>query len=505
MATYPPPNFIEPLDEFNTTNWITNATAVGFTPDQIAYLNAKYLKFPVAQGLETLQALIVNGVATFNNTALPTSLGTLPAPNTISTQIPTMDWVQQAITAGGQNILQNINTWTGASNTFQNDVSVGGTNFIYTGALQSATDNGNYVATNNFVQQAITAAQTQAGNYAGLQETLIYSEIPYNYSSLNSVVGNTLYTYGVSSVSFAVSKSFNSTAYSATDSVYVNFDPTNPISSIGQNNQLFLTPPPQSSFEPCVLAFSADGQYAIATSDSYATNASEVYVMSKSIGNVGTFNAVQGGAFYKFFNDACLSADGQYQLLAEISGSDNMYLSVDYGANFNPCANTGVWFSCAISATGKYQLGISQFEYIANSSNYGVDWEYTPFPSNSFLKCCMSANGQYQFVICNNGGSPDSAFVSYNYGANWVNIDSQIGTTKLWTNCCITDCGRIMIGYENTGNAYYSLDYGKTWTATTPQVFLNGISKPTFCINGKYLIGQKSGSIPQYLQFSNIF
>ena len=63
MATYPPPNFIEPLDEFNTTNWITSATAVGFTPDQIAYLNAKYLKYPVAQGLETLQAIIVNGVA----------------------------------------------------------------------------------------------------------------------------------------------------------------------------------------------------------------------------------------------------------------------------------------------------------------------------------------------------------------------------------------------------------------------------------------------------------
>ena len=117
----------------------------------------------------------------------------------------------------------------------------------------------------------------------------------------------------------------------------------------------------------------------------------------------------------------------------------------------------------------------------------------------------MSANGQYQFVICNGGGSPDSAFVSSDYGAIWTNIDSQIGAQKLWVNCCITDCGRVMIGYENTGGAYYSLNYGKTWTNTTPSVFINGISKPTFSVNGKYLLGQKSGSNPQYVEFSAIF
>lgn len=505
MATYPPPNFIEPLDEFNTSNWITSATAVGFTPDQIAYLNAKYLKYPVAQGLETLQAIIVNGVATFNNTALPTSLGTLPAPNTISTQIPTMDWVQQAITAGGSNILSNSNTWTGAYNNFSNDMAVSGASFSYTGALQSPTNAGSFVATNQFVQSAILASQQSNNTYAGLQETLIYSEIPYNYSSLGTQAGNALYSYNPSALSFAVSKSFNTTGYSATDSVYVCFNPTKPIATIGQSNQLYFTPTPQSSFEPCVLAFSADGQYAIATSDSYATNPAEVYVMSKSQGNLGTFNAVQGGAFYKFINDAVLSADGQYQLLAEISGSDTMYLSADYGATFNSCATNGVWFSCAMSATGKYQMGISQYQYIANSSDYGATWSYTNYPSNSFLKCCMSANGQYQFVICNNGGSPDSAFISVDYGANWNNIDSQIGTQKLWVNCCITDCGRVMIGYENTGGGYYSLDYGRTWTATAFATFINGASKPTFSVNGKYLIGQKSGSLPYYTEFSAIF
>jgi hypothetical protein len=497
MASYLPP--LENLAIFDPSVFRHNENAL--TIDE----GLKYfLAYPAAQGAEALQAIDVNGVATFNSDVLfaslnpPTSAQTLPPTNDSSTKIPTTEWVQLAVGAGSSSLLSTSNAWT-------NDNNFQGTNFLYTGALQVATNNGNYVATNQFVQSAIQAAQQQSGTYAGLQETLIYSEIPYNYSSLGGISANPLYSYGVSSISFAVSKSFNATAYSATDSVFVCFDPSNPISVIGQNTQLFFTPAPQSSFEPCVLAFSADGQYAIATSDSYATNPSELYLMSKSIGNPGSFIAVSG--FYKFINDACLSADGQYQLLAEVSGSDTMYLSADYGINFNACANNGVWFSCAMSATGKYQMGISQYQYIANSSDYGANWTYTNFPSNSFFKCCMSANGQHQFVICNGGGVADSAFVSNNYGATWIQIDTAIGSTKLWVNCCITDCGRVMIGYENggSGGAYFSLDYGDTWTFASTAVFLNGASKPTFSINGKYLIGQKSGFDPQYILFSNIF
>jgi hypothetical protein len=182
-----------------------------------------------------------------------------------------------------------------------------------------------------------------------------------------------------------------------------------------------------------------------------------------------------------------------------------MYLSADYGASFTAVAQNGVWFACAMSATGKYQMGVSQYQYIANSSDYGATWNYTNFSTNSLQKCCMSANGQYQIALCNNGGSPDIALMSWDYGANWTNISSQVGGTKVWINVCITDCGRVAIAYENSGDAYYTLNYGKTWTIATPAVFINGASKPTFSVNGKYLIGQKSGSIPQYLTFSAIF
>lgn len=60
MATYPKPNYTEPLSTFNPTNWETVNDGVN-----TAYLNSHYLKYPVAQGLETLQDVNVNGTSTF--------------------------------------------------------------------------------------------------------------------------------------------------------------------------------------------------------------------------------------------------------------------------------------------------------------------------------------------------------------------------------------------------------------------------------------------------------
>jgi hypothetical protein len=54
MATYPPPNFIEPLDEFNSSNWIntsTTTTSSGLTPlvppptGNYTYMNAVVNQF----------------------------------------------------------------------------------------------------------------------------------------------------------------------------------------------------------------------------------------------------------------------------------------------------------------------------------------------------------------------------------------------------------------------------------------------------------------------------
>jgi hypothetical protein len=92
-AYYPPAENVPIFDAslFRTTNsqLLTRAVA-----------SSSFLTFPIAQGTETLKDIIVEGTASFTNTALPTSTATpLPASNDSSTKIPTTAWVQSAITA----------------------------------------------------------------------------------------------------------------------------------------------------------------------------------------------------------------------------------------------------------------------------------------------------------------------------------------------------------------------------------------------------------------------
>lgn len=69
MAEYPPPNYTEPLSVFNASNWEVD-TNQWLTQ---AYADLHYLKYPVAQGLETLQEIVVNGNSSFSKPLTMTS------------------------------------------------------------------------------------------------------------------------------------------------------------------------------------------------------------------------------------------------------------------------------------------------------------------------------------------------------------------------------------------------------------------------------------------------
>jgi hypothetical protein len=65
MATYPPPNFIEPLPIFNTANWVIDTSA-----PTTANFDSRYLRFPVAQGTESFNDLISLGTANLTNISI---------------------------------------------------------------------------------------------------------------------------------------------------------------------------------------------------------------------------------------------------------------------------------------------------------------------------------------------------------------------------------------------------------------------------------------------------
>ena len=101
----PEPN----VNTFNNLYWIQ-----GDVPLTTAEGDLRYLKFPVAQGTENLQAINVNGVLTansgvnFTSVNPPTSSQVIPASNDSSTKIPTTAWVQSAITGASSNTLTDV-------------------------------------------------------------------------------------------------------------------------------------------------------------------------------------------------------------------------------------------------------------------------------------------------------------------------------------------------------------------------------------------------------------
>ena len=94
MSTYPVSKYAQG-SIFNPSRWISGEDGE-ITED---FLNANYLKYPVAQGFESLNGVSVFGSASFQT--LPTSTGSLPLYNDSSTKIPTTQWVQSAISGGG--------------------------------------------------------------------------------------------------------------------------------------------------------------------------------------------------------------------------------------------------------------------------------------------------------------------------------------------------------------------------------------------------------------------
>jgi hypothetical protein len=91
MATYTPPSNIEPITIFNPVFFESaDATLTQSEADK------RYLRFPVAQGTENLQAINVNGIASFNNNVI---VGSTSTPNL--TPIITTNKADLTIGSGG--------------------------------------------------------------------------------------------------------------------------------------------------------------------------------------------------------------------------------------------------------------------------------------------------------------------------------------------------------------------------------------------------------------------
>jgi len=455
----------------------------------IAYLNANYLRFPTAQGSETLQNIQVVGSATFNNAALPTSAGIVPLASDSSTKIPTTAWVQSAITAGGANLLTTNNSWTG-----QNNFTI--TSFADFTIPQFSNDT--TIANTTWTTALITYYVNYllgAGLANPLQSSLLYGRTPYTFD-LQFATFAPAFTTNPAQVSFGCSVINNTFAYStATDFVWWS-EPQKPagVSASGANS---YGSPPVSAFNSVQL--SGDGQYGLACNDGLGANPSQVYSWAKDLSIFATSIPSD------FWWDSALSLTGQYQIVGSISGNRGLYVSNDYGASWSENSSVGVFTSVAVSAGGKYMVGLDQSAGIRMSNDFGATFGLISLP-NDWCNVCMSANGQYLLAVPNyNAGTPNDSYVSFDFGVTWNNFGTSLMTI---TNCCMSDDGMMMVIFTGA-TAYQSFTYGKSWSLVTNSLSFrmmtgtqNG-AKARFAQRNKYLLGWTAGGMPYYAEFQS--
>jgi photosystem II stability/assembly factor-like uncharacterized protein len=212
------------------------------------------------------------------------------------------------------------------------------------------------------------------------------------------------------------------------------------------------------------ISMSFSGQYQTASngvnimvSNDYGSTWTETY----SVGNTQIF--------------VCISLSGRYQLV--ISAGDSMYRSTDFGVTWNRYdnENTDIYNSImsfpsmgvCMSYDGQYQTIVC--ENIYRSNDYGVNWSTTTiltdedggiWDDHNWYGVDMSSDGRYQVAIEVIG----EIYVSTDYGENWAKVDAPMVSDITWQAISISANGQFMTAVAKGGSVYYSSDFGVTWT-----------------------------------------
>jgi hypothetical protein len=183
-----------------------------------------------------------------------------------------------------------------------------------------------------------------------------------------------------------------------------------------------------------------------------------------------------------------ISGNGQYLLgvsnLYKSDENSNVYLSSNLGESWTNKLTSKLWLNCAASYTGQYmaaiafsdknevnpETGILPVGSVYVSNNYGVDWNPCTI-KDYFTNVAISESGQYILVCsndCNYGPAlPRPLYLSNNFGISWKTINLN----DTWISVAISKDGQFQsaVSYyqgadsPSSGYVYESNDYGATW------------------------------------------
>lgn len=238
------------------------------------------------------------------------------------------------------------------------------------------------------------------------------------------------------------------------------------------------------------VAMSGDGNYIYQLAGSILTN---YFRRSSDNGVNWTYSSPAGTLTNNNFRGVNCSADGKYVCLCGVS-QNAFRVSKDYGATFTNisslvspiCAylsddcNFIVSYSANTTSLLKCTNALLTDGSLNTSATFSSSGMGTLPSAVNRLSISISSSRQYWLVTTNN---TTSVYVSSDYGASYVTTNVDPSNTLLRSYGTMSPDGSKMIVQFYTGLAYYSVDYGVSWSRINTPVMNTNTSWAGCVIN----------------------
>ena len=198
-------------------------------------------------------------------------------------------------------------------------------------------------------------------------------------------------------------------------------------------------------------------------------------VGTTTINSISSANTISGRIIYLLFNNSITIKDGfNLSLVSDFSATigdtlclvcDGTYwyeLSRSVTASYNwvkTSLGKADWYSCACSSDGYNMIACGETE-IPFSNDSGSSWDDGGLSKN-WCACDTEENGTILIGLEDRG----RVYRSVNGGWDWNEVQPVGNVDREWTDCASSIYGEHMIVVNQDGGVYTSTDYGVNWTS----------------------------------------
>jgi hypothetical protein len=146
-----------------------------------------------------------------------------------------------------------------------------------------------------------------------------------------------------------------------------------------------------------------------------------------------------------------------------LSNTPPLDFSNNYGTVWTPTAISKNWQAVAMSASGQYQTAVINNGLLYISSNYGVTWTSTATTRN------LASRSNVGLRSISNGGSVwwcEWIHLYFQQLRCDVDIHRHISGVQTWRGVAVSASGQYQTAGAYNGFLYISSNYGVTWTST---------------------------------------